>query len=346
MSTEQRVDAIEDRLTRIVAVPDIKVSDVIVYSPEGKPPVIYVLGRRLITVDSATVKSAGGGSAKQLATLWAKRLQQILPRVDIRLPNEPEPKVPAHPPLKITSDLSQVEGNVGDVTLRGKTVLRFRGIQPGGITAAERADMLSDRLSRLANKLDTTAPDAVSISPVPVEANPVAKGTAQTVAADSGRTAPANPDLPVQLLMGGKLVYTVTKADTMAAGGGTPQSLAETWAKNIRVALGMPPNGAPSALPTAAPAAPATPNAPSGPPPPPPTAVLPQPPAAPSTPATPSSPPGTATSTPPGATVNPATPAAPPGTTAPATPSTPASPNQPAVPPGSTTPAAPSQQAA
>ncbi|HEX5322565.1 MAG TPA: hypothetical protein VFW40_02185 [Capsulimonadaceae bacterium] len=335
LSVERRVDTIEDRLTRIVAVPDIKTSDVIVYTSAGKPPVIYVLGRRLITVDAATVKAAGGGNAKQLAIHWAKRLQQILPRVNIRLPSEPDPVVPPNPPLKVTSDLTQVEGNVGDVVLRGKTVMRFRGIQTGNVTAAERADMLSERLNRLANKLDTTSPDAVSVVPADSQdhTSPSTGATLAKAAADTKprgeKPSPASADNSVRLLMGGKVVYKVTDADTKAAGGGTPLSLAQSWAKNIRVALGIPPNGVPANPPdtTQAPAVPAA----ATPPPPPPTVG--QAPAQPAQPAEPGAP------TAPAAPGQPSAPAQPPANTAP--PAAPGQPAAPAQPPAQQSPPAP-----
>lgn len=342
LSVADRVDAIEDRLTDVISVPDIKTSSVVVYAPAGHAPVIYVLGRRLITVDAATVKSAGGGDAKQLAIQWAKRLQQILPRVDIRLPNEPEPVVPAHPPLLVTSDLSQVGGNVGYVVFRNKSVMRLVGVQPGGLTAVERAVMLSRRLNRLSDGLDTSAPDAVFVQSgnrdAPADQSTVHMAASTKELGDNKGGANAQ-DGAATIVMGGKPVFTVTEADCKAGGfQGTPTELANAWVKNIRLAMGLPATPAapavatgpvtPTAPTAAAPASPTTPPATETPanPPAPPTGTAPAnpgPPAAPNAPANPPSPPST------GAPANPSTPAQP---SVPASPSTPATPSSPAAP--------------
>lgn len=65
MTPQERIDHITDRLTPLLGVPNIHPSDIVVYLPPAdshvnRSPVIYALGRKLITVDSATVASAGG----------------------------------------------------------------------------------------------------------------------------------------------------------------------------------------------------------------------------------------------------------------------------------------------
>ncbi|MDQ2800251.1 MAG: hypothetical protein M3Y13_11490, partial [Armatimonadota bacterium] len=173
MTPDQRVSVILSRITPLLGNPVILPSDVVVYLPPEKSrynryPVIYVLGRRIVTVDPATVKAAGGGKTPlQTATVWAKRLQQVLPRVNWRPSNVPEPKIPADPPLTVTKDFSQVGGDPAAVTLRGKVILKLRGAQLGGLTAAERADMLTARLAHLANQPAATAPDAVQVATLP-----------------------------------------------------------------------------------------------------------------------------------------------------------------------------------
>ena len=103
MTPQERIDHIMDRLTPLLGVPNIHPSDIVVYLPPAdshinRAPVIYALGRKLITVDSATVASAGsGGTPLMMAKKWAARLQQVLPRVNWRPPNMPETKVPAPP---------------------------------------------------------------------------------------------------------------------------------------------------------------------------------------------------------------------------------------------------------
>ena len=213
---EQRVSILLARITPLLGVPVIKPSDVVVYLPDPKSrvnraPVIYALGRRLVTVDPATVTAAGGGNALQLATQWAKRLQQVLPRVNYRPSNLPEPTVPENPPLTVTSDFSKVGGGDGWVTLRGKTVMRLRGPQPGGLTATERADLLIGRLKRVANDPAASAPDAVQTA--------------------------ALPDGTASLSLAGARLITVTSADAKAAGFPSPDTLAAAWGKNLRAAL-------------------------------------------------------------------------------------------------------------
>ena len=64
MTPEQRVDVIMSRITPLLGTPIIRPSDVVVYIPPAKSrynryPVIYALGRRIVTVDPETVKSSG-----------------------------------------------------------------------------------------------------------------------------------------------------------------------------------------------------------------------------------------------------------------------------------------------
>ena len=220
LSPDARIGVIMERLTPLLGVPNIKPSDVVVFLPSptshvNRSPVIYALGRRLITVDPATVKATGSGKTPlEIATIWAKRLQQVLPRVNWRPPNAPETKVPPHPPLTITSDFAQVGGQVGLVYLRGKLILKVRGPQQGGLTAAERADMLTARLNSLANRAAASAPDAVQVTTLP-------EGTAQ-------------------LALAGTPLVSVTTADATAAGFQQPVQLADGWAKNLRGVLSPP----------------------------------------------------------------------------------------------------------
>lgn len=213
----QRVDVILSRVTPLLGNPKILPSDVVVYLPPvtsrvNRYPVIYALGRRIVTVDPATVKASGLiQTPLQAATLWAKRLQQVLPRVNWRPSNAPDTKVPANPPLLITPDFNKVGGQTALVTLRGKTVLKLRGPQTGGMTAAERADLLTARLERLANNPAALVPDAVQVTDQP--------GSDATLA------------------LAGTLLLSVTAADAQAAGAKTPETLAQSWAKNLRRAL-------------------------------------------------------------------------------------------------------------
>ncbi len=213
----QRVDVIMSRVAPLLGDPKILPSDVVVYLPPptsrfNRYPVIYALGRRIVTVDPATVKASGlSQTPLQAATLWAKRLQQVLPRVNWRPSNAPETKVPTNPPLLITPDFTKVGGEAAFVALRGKTVLVLRGPQTGGMTAAERGDLLTARLERLANNPAALTPDAVQVTTQP-------KGDAT-------------------LALAGTPLLTVTAADAQAAGAKAPDTLAQSWAKNLRLAL-------------------------------------------------------------------------------------------------------------
>ncbi len=213
----QRVDVILSRVTPLLGNPKILPSDVVVYLPPAdsrvnRYPVIYALGRRIVTVDPATVKASGLiQTPLQAATLWAKRFQQVLPRVNWRPSNAPETKVPANPPLLITPDFAKVGGATAFVTLRGKTILKLRGPQTGGMTAAERGDLLDARLERLANNPASLAPDGVQVTPQPAGA--------------------------VLLALAGTPLLSVTAADAKAAGVPLPLALARSWAKNLRRVL-------------------------------------------------------------------------------------------------------------
>ena len=213
----QRVDVILSRVTPLLGNPKILPSDVVVYLPPAdsrvnRYPVIYALGRRIVTVDPATVKASGlAQTPLQAATLWAKRLQQVLPRVNWRPSNAPETKVPVNPPLLVTPDFTKVGGATAFVTLRGKTVLALRGPQTGGMTATERGDLLDARLERLANNPAALAPDAVQVTE-----------QAQGIAT---------------LTLAGTPLISVTAADAKAAGIAAPETLAQSWAKNLRLAL-------------------------------------------------------------------------------------------------------------
>ncbi len=219
LSPDQRVAAITDRLTPLLGSPNILPDDVQIFLPDPKSrvnryPVIYVLGRKIVTVDPATAKTIPGGpkTPLQVANDWSARLQQVLPRVNYRPSNMPEPTIPANPPLTITSDFARIGKQAAYATLRGKIVLAVRGPQPGSLTAAERADLITSRLARLANSPAATAPDAIQVT-----------------------LDPATNDAALSLA--GTTILTVTPADSKAAGFASPEALAKGWAKNLLAVL-------------------------------------------------------------------------------------------------------------
>ena len=226
LTPAQRIDVIMSRVEPLLGNPVIRPSDVVVYLPPAdsrvnRYPVIYALGRRVVTVDPATVKDSGlVETPLQAATLWAKRLQQVLPRVNWRPSNMPETKVPAHPPLTITHDFAEVGGQVASAMLHDKVILKIRGPQTGGMTAAERADLLTARLERLANNPAALAPGAVQVTTLPTGAT---------------------------LALAGTPIITVAAADTTGSGFASPKLLADAWAKNLRTVLAASPAVLPAA---------------------------------------------------------------------------------------------------
>jgi hypothetical protein len=164
----------------------------------------------------------------------------------------------------VTSDLSRVGGNVGLVTLRNKTVFKIIGPQSGGLTAQERADMLTKRLQIAAHRLSAPSASDISVAPVPQTVKPAPleakSAAAETTAKPADVTAAADTetvsDAPQQILVGTTTIITVDPAQAQAAGYRSAAELANAWAKNVRIALGLPPTVTPPAT-----VAPATPSA-------------------------------------------------------------------------------------
>jgi hypothetical protein len=207
---QDRVDKITDRLTAILAHPDIRPADVVLYHPPGKSPVIYVLGRNLITVDPLSAKQSGIGNQMQTAITWAKRLQQILPFVDIRKPNEPEPTIPANPPLLITSELKKVGGSEGKIEWNGHLVALITVSPDSGKTPAEFADLINARLALALNVPADTPIDVTT------------------------ETEQHTPGHPVEVMINSTRLMSATKALAKAVGLTSPMILAEIWAGNVQ----------------------------------------------------------------------------------------------------------------
>jgi hypothetical protein len=217
MTAQERVDQMESRLSPILGNAIIAPEDVVVYNPKKPPyPVIYVFGRRFATVDAATAK-ANGGTPQQVAVKWAKRLQQVLPKLNWRPANAPEPVIPPNPPMTITDQLAEVGGREGVVTVRGKKVFRLVGLQPDGLTAAERADLIQARLNQAL--VASNGGDEPAIKIVPSQLNPEAR----------------------ELIVNDAPVIEVTRSMVVAAKLPASDVLAGVWKKNIRWALGLSP---------------------------------------------------------------------------------------------------------
>jgi len=244
-SPADRAADITDRLTRLVAVPDLTPADVTVFTPWNRSPVIYVLGRKLITVDKETAKASGIGTPMDVAVKWAKRLQQILPLVDYRLPNEPEPVVPPNPPLTVTGDFNKIGGDLGDVILRDKLIMRLRGPQPRGMTPAERADLMGALISHALHQTDNLQPTDIHVDPVP-------SGRPQVDPYFVGPL-PKHPQPAVVLMVGTRPIVMVDFVQAGASGAASPKALAEGWAKNIRNVVFPPPKPTTPVSPTVPP---------------------------------------------------------------------------------------------
>ena len=211
-----RLDAVTDRLNAILAHPDIGPSDVVVYDPPGSPPEIYVLGRALVDVDSASAQASGIGTPLQTAVVWAKRLQQILPLVDIRLNGEPEPTVPPDPPLVVTPRLTEVGGSVGEVDWKRHLVISLSYSPIKSLTPAQYCDSIRLRL------LDTI----------------IAAGATPIVA--STCSCPGLPAHSYDVMINSTRLITVTKDEAVAAGITSAEVLAEIWCGNLQSALSTP----------------------------------------------------------------------------------------------------------
>lgn len=83
---QQREDLIQQRLIGILSLEDLTADDVTV-QPTRYGPTITVRGKMLLTVDVPTA-AAAGSTPEQLAPVWARRLGQVLPRVNVRLRGE------------------------------------------------------------------------------------------------------------------------------------------------------------------------------------------------------------------------------------------------------------------
>ena len=247
---QQRVDALTRRISDLLGIPGILPRDVVVYAPKGAAPSIYVLGRRLVTVDAATAKAAQAKTPAALAQVWAARLQQVLPRINFRPSNQPEPDIPAKPPLLVTDDLTKVGGMVGAVSLHGKTVIYFYGPQPHGLTAQERADQVSVHLNQSARKITAGQPDPIKIVTLP-PAKPAVVPTKSVSSKDAkAKTAAVEPNA-VEIQVNGASLVDITSDVAKDAHAASPQALAKTWARNIRQALNLPDENALPVIPCA-----------------------------------------------------------------------------------------------
>ncbi len=245
LTPEQRVDQLEERLDPILGTPNLQPDDVRIYAPDAGFPSIYVLGRRIVTVDAKTAKGEQASDPLTLAKRWAAKLQQVLPKVNWRPNDEAEPVVPMNPPLIVTDDLNQAGGDVGAVEIGRQIVMKIRSASPDGHTAAERADMVR---SRIFVALKNTQIASQPLTPMVVDASasgnqanpptaPAPNGPQIIAQLAPSKNTVADPYADAQIVVNGTCVYTVTLDEATAAGMKTPLALAQSWAKNITNAL-------------------------------------------------------------------------------------------------------------
>lgn len=253
-SPQQRADLMTERIAKAVGIPGIVPADVAILYKPGGDPTIFVLGRRLLTVDKATTQGSGITKPIDLASSWARRMQQILPRVNYRPSNMPEPVIPAHPALLVTDDLGKI-GGPGEVVLNNKVVARLAPLPGAKTTATERADLIAARLAHIVSARQTagalTAADIRAVpgaKPAPVKVEPAKAATAskttkpgeKTDGAQEANADAAPPEPPAQVTIGGTPALTASPDDAAVAKMRSPAVLANVWAKNIRAALGLP----------------------------------------------------------------------------------------------------------
>jgi peptidylprolyl isomerase len=92
---QQRGDIIQQRLVEILSQQNLAPSDVTVRNTRSGPT-IYVRDRLLLTVDAATARANNNSTPDALARIWARRLADVLPRVNAK-PIRDDGTTPAAP---------------------------------------------------------------------------------------------------------------------------------------------------------------------------------------------------------------------------------------------------------
>lgn len=201
--------------------------------PPNGTYLIYVMGRRFITVDPALAKANGQASSAAMAVRLARGYMQTFPRECFRPPSLPALKgVPANPPLNLTSDIDRCVPTdvVGRVQMFGKGLFNLAPIQPDGSTGPDRAAQLTKKTSRMMGGRGSHTPDELKV-------------------AKHGATA--------DVMVGTQVLYSLTAFDARSNGfkdaAGLGQFLVEEIAKRMTPAVAPPaPAASPDATPTPA----------------------------------------------------------------------------------------------
>ena len=133
-------------------------------SPTGTY-LIYVMGRRFLTIDPATAKANGVSSSAALATKLARQYMQSFPRECFRPPSLPAlGNIPAKPPLQLTTNIENcVPTDVkGQVEMYGKALWNTAAIQPDGSTGPDKAAILTMKTTRVVRGVTAYTPDMVT----------------------------------------------------------------------------------------------------------------------------------------------------------------------------------------
>lgn len=206
--------------------------------------IIYVMGRRFVTVTPAMAKANGSPSAGAYASSLARRYMQSFPRECFRPPSLPAlTNIPAKPPLRLTTNLEQcIPPDVdGKVYVLNKALFTAADVQPDGTTGPDKAALLTKKSTKYISNRDMTAPGTVT-------------------AVKNGKSADVKLD--------GQTLYTLNDFDAKSNSLPNALAFAQYLAKQLtaRMASGAPaPTPAPTtetpATPAPDPAAPTTPPA-------------------------------------------------------------------------------------
>ncbi|MBC7804874.1 MAG: hypothetical protein H7145_01870, partial [Akkermansiaceae bacterium] len=127
--------------------------------------IIYVMGRRFITVTPEMAKANGVPSSGVFAARLARRYMQTFPRECFRPPSLPAlANIPANPPLRLTTNLEQaIPADVtGKVYMLGKALYSTSNVQPDGSTGPDKAAILTRKTTKVINNRDASAPATVT----------------------------------------------------------------------------------------------------------------------------------------------------------------------------------------
>jgi hypothetical protein len=127
--------------------------------------IIYVMGRRFVTVTPEMARANGSPSAGAYASSLARRYMQSFPRECFRPPSLPAlTNIPAKPPLRLTTNLEQcIPPDVdGKVYVLGKALFSTADVQPDGSTGPDKAALLTRKSTKYINNRDMTAPGTVT----------------------------------------------------------------------------------------------------------------------------------------------------------------------------------------